>query len=354
MTTDEIYKTLVSLGYNLLDRGTYWQTNAIFRNGDNQTALQIYKDTGVWRDFVNNSPPSRFETLVIKTLGTTDHKVLKKYLKEVKSDYTGQNSAQRQEKLVMEEVYSEDSLKKLLPHYDFYNQKGISSPILKKLRGGLATQGQMYQRYVFPIYTSEGKIHGFSGRDMSNKEGRPKWKHIGRKSGWVYPAHVPSVDASFMDIMESAKEIIIIESIGDLLALHEQGIPNALVAFGVDIGPSLISFLVQLNPEKIIISFNNDCDKKENRGFAGAIKNYLKLLSHFDYSKIFLCLPPQGDFGDMEAEEFNGWLDKVNSLNSKVNSTAVLKASATLADSKQLSKRLIKNMNMLSEALSEQ
>ena len=34
-------------------------------------------------------------------------------------------------------------------------------------KGGLATEGAMYQRFVFPIYNDEQKICGFSGRDMT-------------------------------------------------------------------------------------------------------------------------------------------------------------------------------------------
>ena len=63
----------------------------------------------------------------------------------------------------------------------FYNDKGIDSSILKKLKGGLATKGKMYQRFVFPIYNQHKQIHGFSGRDMATSKDRPKWKHIGRK-----------------------------------------------------------------------------------------------------------------------------------------------------------------------------
>ena len=120
----EIQEVLSSLGYTLTDKGAYWQTNALFRNGDN------------------------------------------KYLKssERGSFY---RTPEPETKIEMEEVYSLDQLTKLLPHYKFYNNKGISSSLLKILKAGLATRGQMYQRFVFPIFNQHGQIHGFSGRDMS-------------------------------------------------------------------------------------------------------------------------------------------------------------------------------------------
>ena len=177
MSRESIQETLESLGYKLSDRGKYWQTNAIFRNGDNKTAIQIYKDTGIWKDYVQQTPYMPLKKLVEITLGTTDEEVLKKYIKDqVDFSFTQKTS---NEKLEMEKIYPENWLEKLLPHYKFYNDKGISSDTLKTFKAGLATQGHMYQRFVFPIYNSNFNIHGFSGRDMVSSENRPKWKHIG-------------------------------------------------------------------------------------------------------------------------------------------------------------------------------
>ena len=58
---------LRGLGYNLVNRGNYWQCSALFRDGDNRTALKIYKNTGVWRDFVAGGKSQPFEALVKKT-----------------------------------------------------------------------------------------------------------------------------------------------------------------------------------------------------------------------------------------------------------------------------------------------
>ena len=350
MNSDQIHQVLTSLGYNLDDRGSYWQTNAVFRNGDNKTALQIYKDTGVWRDFVNNTPPLKFERLVQQSAGG-DAAEIKKLLKGHTPDSLG--SKQEAPRLHMEDVYPEESLKKLLPHYRFYNDRGISDKTLKILKGGLATEGQMYQRFVFPIYNEFNQVHGFSGRDMLNKENRPKWKHVGKKSQWVYPAHLRVDGRSFLEKIEEKGEVIIVESIGDLLSLHEHGHHNALVSFGLDIPPTLISSLVQINPQKIILSFNNDELTEHNRGLEAAIKNYLKLLSYFDCTKLFICLPTANDFGDMRDDSFEKWAAKLHNLKHADQSVKVLKYSQGMADRGELSKRLIKNRNILSQLCDE-
>ena len=184
---------------------------------------------------------------------------------------------------------------------------------------------------------------------MLNKENRPKWKHMGRKSKWLYPAYLPFNNGTFVDVIEKKQEVIIVESIGDLLSLHEHGHHNVLVSFGLDISPSLIAFLVQVNPQRLIISFNNDATQQENRGLNGAIKNYLKLLSYFAHQKLFVCLPLHNDFGDMNGDNFEKWAKKLDNLNPATHARKVLEESRYLANSKELSKNLIKNRNILAE-----
>ena len=160
----DVKEVLESLGYKLTDRGPYWQTNALFRDGDNKTALQIYKDTGVWKDYVQDTPYSKFESLIKKTLGTNNKEVLKKYLKD--GDLNDLKERRKPEsRLEMEEVYPLDVLTKLLPHYKFYNDRGICDNTLKFFKGGFATYGQMNKRFVFPIFNNYQQIHGFAGRE---------------------------------------------------------------------------------------------------------------------------------------------------------------------------------------------
>ena len=193
ISQEKIKECLTNLGYSLQDRGPYWQTNAIFRNGDNRTAIQIYKDSGVWKDHVQNSPFSPLKRLVEMTLGTNDPKELKKYLEDddIGSNY---NKKKFSEKLEMEEIYPENCINKLLPHYKFYNDKNISSDILKSLKSGYATSGKLNNRFIFPIYNEHGQIHGFSGMEARGQEERlgistlcePKNKRIYKQDGRSY------------------------------------------------------------------------------------------------------------------------------------------------------------------------
>mgnify|MGYP001287018461 CR=1 FL=1 len=46
----------------------------------------------------------------------------------------------------------------------------------------------MYRRMVFPVYNEHNQIVGFSGRKVDDDNDYPKWKHIGKRNNWVYPA----------------------------------------------------------------------------------------------------------------------------------------------------------------------
>ena len=345
LSPERIKEILGELGYKLTDRGQYWHSNAAFRNGDNATALQIWKNSGVWRDFVENTPPLPFAKLLETHLGTNDTKVLSKYLSY---DYKASTpSSTQDDRLKMEKIYEPSLLDELFPHYDFYNQKGISNTPLKRLQGGLATKGQMYQRFVFPIYNEHEQIHGFSGRDMTARSNAPKWKHIGRKTNWIYPYYISHKGEFFtQNSIIAHKSVILVESIGDLLSLNEHGFDNVLVSFGLDISPKLLCHLISLDVERIILAFNNDSDKALNRGARASVKNYLKLLNHFDFEQLHICLPTQTDFGEMKADDFDQWRDKCKE-GSASRALSILQFAEKMAESKDLPATLIKNIKLL-------
>ena len=324
MTTEKIKGILDELGYKLSDFGDHWRSSAVYRGGSNQSALKIYKDTGAWVDYVSNSEAFRpLKSLVQLSLQTNDPSEVNKVLGGYDFDLPSVEVGKELTNLDLEKTYPKSLLSNLLPHYRFYENRGINEDVLTFFNGGLATQGAMYQRFVFPIYNSSSEIHGFSGRDMSsNNPSRPKWKHMGKKSTWTYPYYVPCSDRyhPVSTAIESSRTVILVESIGDLLNLHQQGIKNVLVAFGTSVSPALMCFLVSLPLDRIVISFNNDAGKEKNRGKIGALKSYLKLLNYFDKDKLIIHLPTKGDFGEMLSSDFPPWVKALDSLDLEVES----------------------------------
>ena len=351
METEDIKEVLLELGFKLRDRGPYWQTNALWRNGDNFTAVQIYKDSGVWRDYVDNTSFLPFQALIEKTLGTKDKKILSRYIQpsgEAKSSSTFEKEDQKV-KIQMDEIYSLEYLSKLLPHFKFYNDKEISNLTLKLYKGGLATAGKLNGRFVFPIFdeNDSSQIIGFTGRHLRwNSESEfPKWKHVGRKSNWLYPVCITSGESlPFLECIQERREIIIVESIGDSLALTQNKFLNHLVVGGLDLSSKQISFLLSHELDQIIIATNND---KSNVGLHAAIKIFIKLLNYFDINKLRINLPTGNDFGDMQQEGVNfkeKWyqkpLDKQKQI-SKIESFLQITEGASIVRNKTERKKKI-------------
>ena len=298
-------------------RQSYWRTNALYRSGNNVSALQIYKDTGVWKDFVEDTEFLPFQALLEKTLNTKDSSIIKPYLKN-SSISIGRPT---EKKLLKDEkTYKESSLSKLLPHYDFYLEKGISESTLKDFRCGLAMSNMMYQRLVFPIFRSDGKIHGFSGRKVIDND-KPKWLHCGRSSERFYPYY--SVESTRKAILNS-ESVHIVESIGDCLSLYENGVKNVLISFGLNISPKFTAKLSGLPIKKIFVSMNNDFSSDRNRGFEGAIKSIFKLCDSVDFEKIYFSPPTSNDFGDMSKEDISLYVKHCNLLDHEESSKHII------------------------------
>lgn len=290
------YKSILTdLGYNLLDRGSYWQCAAVFRNGDNQTALKIYKDTGVWQDFVEGTKPTPFSALVEKSVG-------KEKAQNLLKNFSQATIIHHKPSLLKEEkTFPISSLKKLLPDRSYFEGRGISAVTQKAYQCGLATGGKLYQRIVFPIFREDGKIHGFSGRKVLQNNDRPKWLHYGKSADWFYPYY--SVEGVQEEI-EKEGSAFLIESIGDSMKLFQNKTKNNLTTFSNNIPPRMMARLSNLGV-KIILSFNNDSG--QNRGFDGALSSFLKLMDVVDFEDIYFYPPSGSDFGEMSDEETKEW-----------------------------------------------
>ena len=293
-----IYKqTLEQLGYSLKDCGDHWRTRALYRNGKTATSVMIYKDSGVWKDFGSENIAKPFQALVKETLKTDDPKILKKYIGDLSVEY---KPKEIEEKIQMEKIYSESFLQKLLPVRNFYNNKNISNKTQETFKCGYAGSGKMYRRIVFPIYNLDNKIHGFSGRTVVGGDNIPKWKHMGRKTDWVYPHHLAHKN------IEESGEVILVESIGDCMALYEAGFKNVLMLAGLDISSKVMSYINSFNLDKIIVAMNNDKHKETNSGGIATIKTVAKLAQIYDLNQICINPPLANDFGDMlESEPSN-------------------------------------------------
>ena len=300
----DVKQTLLELGYsNIKDSGEFYRTKPIYRDSDNETSLSVNKITGRFVDFGRNARGS-FEELVRLSLRVDKIEDAKAWLSDKTSNYTAMPKYVA--KISEQKIFDEDLLEKIENDQEYWISRGVSEETLKEFKGGIVSSGKMKDRYVFPIFNSKNKIVGFSGRDLMNYENsyRPKWKHIGSKSTWVYPAFLNS------DVLLKNKKIIIVESIGDLLALWDADIKYVIVSFGLDISSQLLNFLLKIDPNEVILSFNND-EANNSAGNKAADKAFNKLNKYFDPKQIKIVLPDKKDFGEMNKEEIINWQKKI-------------------------------------------
>ncbi len=203
-------------------------------------------------------------------------------------------------------VYSASLLDNLVKDYSYWEKRGIAAETVEPFRGGIATQFQMADRWVFPQFNLAGEIIGFSGRclrKMTSAERkqwkRPKWKHLSASSTFIWGG-----------LDDIADRVVLVESIGDSLALRQHGVPETLCLFGTTLSQPVLGWLIAHNPRQIIVSTNLDDEKMiGNRlgrpGQEAAERIKRALLRFFDESVVSILHPQEGlkDWGEADAAQ---------------------------------------------------
>jgi len=290
-----VYQVLTDLGYKLKDFGKEYRTRPLYRDSDNDTVLKIYKDTGHWFDFKENISGD-FSLLVGMTLKLDNPEKAKEWLKNF---IIHKSNDIEKPLLKATKKFDIEILSKLENNQNYWLNRGVSQNILEEFKGGLAKTGKMKNRYVFPIFNYKKDLVGFSGRDVTNLS-KIKWKHLGEKNDFVYPLFLNA------ETIEAQREVILVESIGDMLSLYQSGVKNILVTFGVNLSLGILNYLLKIDVKNIYISLNNDSNKN-NAGNIGAEKIYSKLTRYFDKKQLLIALPTKKDFGEMNKEEILQW-----------------------------------------------
>lgn len=288
MMTFDVVNILERLGYPITIRGNNCVCPTIYRGGDNPLGLFV-NESGICHDQITKQN-FHLVDLVSAVLECSPSDAKK---------FIGSNQGVAPKKVAAIEMAPEFDLRdiqNLTPSFKFYNDRGISNDTLNTFKAGLCHGGKYNLRICFPIFDKE-RIIGVAARDAVNRDPAKKWK-LSKKQDFVYPLFV-----SKPHILEQ-RSVVLVESIGDMLNLWENGVRNVLVIFGLSLTKRMEMALVALNPAKILISLNRD---ENNRGQLAAAKLKDKL-SHWFNKEILIDAPPfKNDFGDMNAEEIQQW-----------------------------------------------
>jgi len=292
----EILNVLNSIGYtSLTDFGNSWRCDPLYRSFRSRNSLAIKKTTGQWFDHSERYGGS-LAKLVQKTLGLASLSDTKAYMGDLPITVDTRESVE----LTEIKKFDKNILIKLVKDNSYWHERGISKKIINIFKCGIAKNGRMKDRFVFCIFDKQNNLIGFSGRDLSNKSDI-KWKILGQKKNFIFPIIKSQVKIN---------DVVLVESIGDFLSLLEIGVKNILVLFGVSLSDSLIFELIKLDPKRIFIAMNNDCQT----GFVGnsaANEIEIQLQSFFDKNQVFNITT------EINHNDFNGWLlkDKESLIN---------------------------------------
>lgn len=333
---------LVKLGYRPISAQDNYRCQALYRGGKKNNSLSVHKKTGKFYDFVTKESGSLKRLVEL----TTGDKVGD--FEEDLESFSDSLLTKEDEKpkIMAEKIWDNSELDDIFPHYKFYEDRGISKETLKLFKSGMQHSGTLNQRYVFPIINSDKKIHGWTGRDMT-KTKVVKWYHLGSTRNWVYPLYIEENGVSpTREAIVKTKEVILVESVGDMLSLWERGYKNVLVIFGTKIHPKLASVLMSFNLNRVIISTNNDFNKIKNVGKMASLDVYLNLMMYFNPKNIDIALPCGGtDFGEMNDKDFEKWKKKIDFPNKE----AILKAVFSRAKERIRIGKMSKNLQKIVE-----
>ena len=297
--TASVAEILSEMGYRFSDDGEYLRMRPLYRSSDNPMSLQVNKKNGGFKDWGTNEAGS-LALLIKKTLNVPFPEAYK-FLqgKGIDGKIEVDTTPILSDKIV--ETFHMRSVGTLLPHHKHFLDRQITKETLEQFQGGVSMVGFMRNRYTFPIFDKDGTLIGFSGRALL-KGMTPKWKNKGKTRNWLYPLFLNR------EYIVEKREVYLVESIGDMLALWECGIRNVIVLFGVKISKVITSELISMNVDRIYVSLNNEPDNN-NIGNDAADKIVEKLTCIFD--EVELRLPFHGDFSDMlQQGVIKDWIEK--------------------------------------------
>lgn len=295
----DIKNYLEGKGYRLTDMGNgFWRTIAHYRGGTKETSLNISCDGKKWFDWVENIGGGIKDLIALIEGGEISDERLKRLIENVEN-------APSIEKIKVKKIYDPSILERMLPDYSYFLRRGISEKVQKLYKVGLVTSGKLRNRYTIPIFEYRtNHLIGFSGRYYKDKpaEGTPKWKHLGPKMDFLL------VNISDNHIRNKS-EVVLVESLGDCMALHELGVLNTICLFGTRASSKVINYIFGIEKlNKIWIALNNDIELNGGVGNEAAEKLKIKLAQFTNIEKISIKFPL------LNCNDWNEYLIKKNKI----------------------------------------
>lgn len=281
-----IYNRLGIFDYT--NRYNYIVSTCPIHNGDNKTAFSFHIEKKVWKCFssageCNNKYYNNIIGFIMgvkkiekneaidwlcNILGIKDGELPKIDYEEYQiKKYVRENKANNSNK----KTYDKKMLDRLKED-EYFKKRGFLNSTLEEFQCGLAVDGYMKNRIVFPINDINGDIIGFCGRIIFDKCNKCDFFHNGdncniyktdkkwlNSRGYRSDQHLFNLNRASRSIKEK-NEVIIVEGIPDVMRLHQVGVYNVVPLLRADISVQQIRILMSLGHISTVYTFT-DTDK---------------------------------------------------------------------------------------------
>jgi DNA primase len=303
---ERITEILDTLGIEYTERYQYIYAKCPIHGGDRQDAWSYHLELGVYQCFSRGcheqfgkdifglvrgikkcSFPEAVQ-FVKKFCNITD--VDLKEVMERKKNKQFVDKIKRQERQTV--VYPEETLAKL-EYHPYLETRGFTKDLIESYQVGLGKQPykRMYNRVVFPIRDFEGRIVGFTGRDVTGKAD-VKWIH---STDFDRDNNLFNIDRARPYIQKGGLAIVT-EGPLDVLRLVQAGIHNGVAVLGRMISNGQLGLLMRAGATKLIFALDDDA-----AGITGMEKSAKLAEAFFDVQ--IVNVGGGRDIGDLTPEQ---------------------------------------------------
>ncbi len=194
--------------------------------------------------------------------------------------------------------------------YDAMRAKGYQDEELEK--GSLVSKGKQgyfdrfRERIIFPIFDTSGRVAGFGGRVLGKDAKGAKYLNSSETSVFHKSQLLFALDKA-RDVIAKSRTALVVEGYMDVIALHQNGVRNAVAALGTAFGESHLRILKR-HCEKVVFVFDADA-----AGLAAA-NRALDLGVNIDLQQGIVILPPGTDPDDFSMQKggaaFNKYVEE--------------------------------------------
>lgn len=286
-----------SLGFDIVrETAKELRGPCMIHGGDNKTAFRFNKETGTWICFSHRCHEVWEADIIglVKAALDVDFMGAVKYLENLVGDVESLNYVEYKRKKERElfirskksnrpksSIVTEECLKQFRPfRSNYFIKQGFSTETLNRFEiGGGYTDSQGLIRDIIPIRNDEGKLMGYSMRDIRDfTDYDNKYIHSldFNKDKVLYNLH--NAKEYIKD-----KPLILVEGFKSIWRFYQYGINNVVACMSSNVSSGQRNLLYTYALNGVVIMFDND-----GPGFSGCIKAGEDLRGKIDVMPIFI------------------------------------------------------------------